>query len=297
MTDAHKEDVSIILVTYNREQFLPRTIDSILSQTYPHFELLICDDHSTDGTPRICEEYARRDPRIRYIRNPKNLSMPDNLNNGIRLARHELVADLHDGDFFAPTLIEKWRDALLRYPRAGFVSNRYVHLSPDGVTGATTGPLPELSSGKDFLERVIFRDREVECPVWGTVMARRSVYERMGLFEERLSFWADIDMWFRIAEEYDVAHVPEPLIFLPHRATMPHLFSEKNLRAHWMMFRIHWAARSRHYPDRPWKRLAAHASMLFWFVTVRARKLRRRFGRAKPAGPSAPGEAKPGSAA
>ncbi len=274
------DDVSIVLVTYNRERFLPRTIDSILAQSYPHFELLICDDASTDGTHRVCEEYATRDLRIRYIRNPTRLSMPGNLNNGIRLARRELIATLHDGDIYAPTLIEKWRAALLRFPSAGFVFNQYVHLSPDGKTGGITSRFPEFISGTAFLERIVFRDREVEFVVWGTVMARRSVYLEMGLFDGRFSFWSDMDMWCRIAERYDVAHVPEPLIRLPNRAAMPHLFSERMLTAHEMMFRIHWNARIRHYRGRPWQLAAALASMSVMFVSSRAVKLGRRIGRA-----------------
>ncbi|HLI62411.1 MAG TPA: glycosyltransferase family 2 protein [Terriglobales bacterium] len=269
-------DVSIVLVTYNREKFLPRTLDCVLAQSYPNFELLICDDASTDGTRQICERYAQQDRRIRYIRNPRNLGMPGNLNNGIRLARHELVATLHDGDIYAPTLIEKWRAALLRFPSAAFVFNQYTHLSPDGRSGATTARLPEFMTGKDFLEQLVFADRDVEFAVWGTVMARRSVYLEMGLFDERYSFWADMDMWCRVTERYDVAYVNEPLILLPHRLAMPHLFQEKMLTAHKTIFRIHWNARVRHYRGRPRQMLAALLSMTFNFVTIRSAKLYRR---------------------
>lgn len=273
------DDVSIVLTTYNREKVLPRTIESILAQSYPHFELLICDDGSTDGTRGICEGYAAREARVRYIRSPGNLGMPANLNHGIRLCKHELIANLHDGDIYAPTLIEKWRGALLRYPTAGFVFNRYVHLSPDEKTEATTWAYPELTSGRDFLERFVFPDRDVEFPVWGTVMARRSVYLEMNLFDGRYSFWADIDMWCRIAERYDIAHVPEPLIRLPSRAALPHFFNERMFTAHAMFFRIHWKARTRHYRGRPWQLAAALSAMCWNFVTIRTVKLARRIKR------------------
>ena len=206
--------------------------------------------------------------------------MPGNLNNGIQAARRELIATLHDGDIYAPTLIEKWRAALLRFPSAGFVFNQYAHLSQDEKSEATTSAFPEFISGSDFLEQIVFKDHDVEFVVWGTVMARRSVYLEMGLFDDRFSFWSDLDMWCRIAERYDVAHVPEPLIRLPHRAAMPHLFSERMLTAHAMIFRIHWNARMRHYKGRPWQRGAALTSMLFWFVSIRAVKLGRRIKKA-----------------
>jgi glycosyltransferase involved in cell wall biosynthesis len=269
-------DVSIVLVTYNRERFVGRTIECILAQTYGNFELLICDDCSTDDTQSVCEGYARRDARIRYVRNPSNLGMPGNLNNGIRLARHELLANLHDGDIYDATLIEKWRSALLRFPTAGFVFNQYAFLSADETSGAVGPAFPEFVRGHDFLEGIVFQLRDVEVPVWGTVMGRRSVYLKMGLFDPVYSFWSDIDMWMKIAESHDVAHVPEPLISLPSRAVMPHLFSEKMLAAHRVTFSIHWGARVRHYRGRTVARTKSLAYMSFWFVYIRGARLGKR---------------------
>jgi glycosyltransferase involved in cell wall biosynthesis len=243
-------DVSIVLVTYNRARFVRRTLESIVDQTYRNFEVLICDDCSSDETRSICQEYVARDSRFSYWRNGRNVGMPENLNSGLRRARCEFIANLHDGDIYDPTLIEKWRAALIKHPSAGFVFNRYRHLSPEGGTWFISGPNPEFMSGNDFLAWCL-ADRELLCPVWGTVMARRSVYEDMGFFDPRYSFWSDIDMWFRIAEDYDVAHVPEALIDLPHRETMPHLFDKYKLGAYRNAFSIYWAAKKRRYSDRP----------------------------------------------
>lgn len=273
------DDVSIVLVAYNRARFLPRTLECLLQQSYPHFELLICDDASTDGTDEVCRNYAARDSRIRHIRNGHNMGMPGNLNNGIQMARHELIASLHDGDIYEPNLIESWRAALLDHPTAGFVFNQYVHLAPDGKNGAETGLFPEFIRGSEFLEKYIFPDREVEFPVWGTVMGRRSLYMELGLFDHRFSFWSDLDMWCRIAEQHDVAYVPKPLIRLPSRLVMPHLFSERMLAAHVYHFRVHWLARARHYRHQKWHKAAALASMVTRFVSIRSYKLARRYWR------------------
>ncbi|MDR3749001.1 MAG: glycosyltransferase family 2 protein [Acidobacteriota bacterium] len=243
-------DVSIVLVTYNRARFIRQTLESIASQTYPYFEVLICDDCSTDETQAVCAEYVQRDSRFRYLRNERNLAMPGNLNSGIRQAQCEFIAGLHDGDIYAPTLIEKWREALIQHATAGFVFNRYRHLDPEGQTRGTTAAFPELVRGDDFLTRCL-ADQQLQCPVWGTVMARRSVYEEMGFFDARYSFWSDVDMWFRIAEKYDVAHVPEVLIDLPHRKTMPHLFDPYKLDTHRYTFQIYWEAKRRRYRRQP----------------------------------------------
>ena len=76
--------VSVVLTTYNRASLVGKTIESILNQTFRDFELIVCDDCSSDSTEQVCAEYAGRDPRVRYIRNNKNVGMPKNLNTGIR---------------------------------------------------------------------------------------------------------------------------------------------------------------------------------------------------------------------
>ncbi len=274
-------DVSIVLVTYNRAKFLPRTLDCVLGQTYANFELLICDDCSTDETETICHDYASRDNRIEYIRNPVNLGMPGNLNSGIARTSGEFIANLHDGDIYRPTLIEKWRAALTRHPTAGFVFNMYRHLDPDGQPALVTDKYGSFLSGKEFLE-LCFRDTELECPVWGTTMVRRSVYEGVGPFKTKYGFWSDFDMWFRIADSYDVAFVPEPLIDLPSRAVQPHLFDDSALKAHSAIFRMYWAARRRHFRDQPLRLARELSDQAVQFTSSRTRRIARRLF-AKPA--------------
>jgi glycosyltransferase involved in cell wall biosynthesis len=270
-------DVSIVLVTYNRAQFLPRTLNCILNQTYPHFELFICDDCSTDTTPEICRSYAARDSRITYLRNRTNLAMPGNLNSGISHCSGQFLAILHDGDIYQPTLLERWRAALIAHPTAGFVFNIYRHLSPDGKSGVLTDTFPAFIPGKTFLEKICFRDKELDCPVWGTVMARRAVLEEMSLFNARYSFWSDADMWFRIAEKYDVAFVPEPLIDLPSRQVMPHLFQKTAFTTHATIFSIFWAARCRHYRGRLGALAFELARQTEYFLSSKTRSAARRF--------------------
>src|SRR5689334_3559190 len=70
--------VSIGLPVYNGENYLAKTIASILAQTFTDFELIICDNASSDSTQRICEDFARQDARVRYGRNEKNLGAGPN---------------------------------------------------------------------------------------------------------------------------------------------------------------------------------------------------------------------------
>src|SRR5665648_303497 len=79
--------VSIGLPVYNGADFVRQSIDSLLSQTFTDFELIICDNASTDNTEQICQAYAAKDPRVHYYRNPRNLGAPGNYNRTVKLSK------------------------------------------------------------------------------------------------------------------------------------------------------------------------------------------------------------------
>jgi glycosyltransferase involved in cell wall biosynthesis len=214
--------ISVVLTTFNRAHVLPQTIEDILSQTFADFELIISDNCSLDNTREICERYVKMDSRVRCRRNAVNIGMPGNLNEGIRSARGAYIANCHDGDRYAPNTLEEWKQALDRYPNAGFVFNAYRHLNADGTERVVTRlDLPSCVDGRAFLRAHFLRRRDLTSPVWGTVMARRAVYDEFGLFNSRFGIWADVDMWMKIAGRYDVAYVQEPLISLPRKRVLP----------------------------------------------------------------------------
>jgi glycosyltransferase involved in cell wall biosynthesis len=247
--------ISVILVTYGRAGLLPGTIESILDQTFQDFELVISDDCSPDATEAVCRKYAREDDRVRYRRNATRLGMPGNLNAALQEVAGEMIANLHDGDLYERQLLDRWRSALFECPNAAFVFNSYRLLAPDGSTRAISGErLPSCVAGRVLLEDIYFRRWRFDSPVWGTVMARRSAYEAVGLFDERFGFYADVDMWMRLAEEFSVAYVDEPLIMVPSRDTVPQLFSLTPGEQARTLRRMFWEARMRHYRHRPLRR-------------------------------------------
>lgn len=108
--------VSIGLPVYNGQEFLEETLDSLLSQTFADFELIICDNASTDATQEICETYARRDDRIRYYRNEQNLGAAKNYNKTFKLAAGEYFRWNSYDDTCAPQYLEKSVQELDREP-------------------------------------------------------------------------------------------------------------------------------------------------------------------------------------
>ncbi len=244
--------VSVVLTTYNRARFISDTIESILNQSYRDFELIISDNCSTDNTEQICRAYEKKDSRIRYRCNSKNLGMPGNLNAGILASSGEFIANLFDGDLYDSTLLEKWSRALDRYPKVAFVFNAYCELDDNGIKKAVFRQnLPECFSGHILLESIFFRRWQFDSPVFGTVMARRSAYDEAGLFQERFGFFSDVDMWMRLAEKYEVAYINEPLIFLPSKKMLPRKFKLSVWEIQRLLERMFWETRVRHYQGRP----------------------------------------------
>lgn len=265
--------VSVVLTTYNRSASLRSSIESILGQTFQDFELIICDDCSSDNTAAVVQEYAQADLRIRYQRREKNLGMPGNLNAGIRAARGEYIANLHDDDEYSPRLLERWTDALDRHASAGFVFNAYRQRNAQGrISRAYVEPLAECQSGAVVIEKIFFRRWRFDSPVWGTTMVRRSAYEAVGLFDGRFGFLADVDMWLRLAERFDVAYVSEPLIAFGARDQEPRQWHYGWLREQRIVERIFWEARRRHFRGRPCRLALEVARHALYVVAARGYK-------------------------
>ena len=115
-------DVSLALPVYNGEKFVADAIHSILAQDYKNFELIICDNASTDGTEKICRNFAASDPRVQYVRNERNLGAGPNYNLGLSLSRGKYFKwcacdDRISENFLSACVaaLEQNRDAVLAY--------------------------------------------------------------------------------------------------------------------------------------------------------------------------------------
>jgi hypothetical protein len=158
---------------------------------------------------------------------------------------------LHDGDLYERTLLGKWVEALERCEAAAFVFNAYRILDTQGrELEIYREAFPSCFPGSLLLDE-FFRRWGFGSPVWGTVMARKAAYEDAGLFQARFGDFADVDMWLRLAGQYPVAYVDEPLISLPSRKVSPR---RSNISL-WRQLRVGeailWESRMRHFRDRP----------------------------------------------
>ncbi len=104
--------ISIAMATYNGAKYIKEQIDSILAQTIPDFELVVCDDCSIDDTFRLLEEYAQRDKRIKVYRNEKRLGFKDNFAKALSLCSYEFVAMSDQDDVWTKNHLEVLIDAM-----------------------------------------------------------------------------------------------------------------------------------------------------------------------------------------
>ncbi len=218
--------VSVVLTAYNRAHSIGGTIESILSQDFGDFELVISDNASRDGTEEVCRRYSDRDERVKYFRNERNLGMPGNLNAGIARSAAPLIANIHDGDIYRSDLLRKWKGALDRHPDAAFVFNSLEGLNGSWLPIQTEPPdLPERMEVGELVRYMLLDAHCYASPVWGTVMGRRAAYEQVGGFDPRFSFIADVAMWLRLNLRYPVAYVRESLIHVtPHEPDRPYAY-------------------------------------------------------------------------
>ena len=142
--------VSVGLPVYNGEQYLSETLDSLLAQTYDDFELIICDNGSTDGTEAICRDYAARDPRIRYERHEQNQGAAWNFNRTFELARGEFFKWAAADDLCAPTFLERSVDALDRDPEVVLAFARCQEIDDKGAVIKSYPSMADLNAPNLF---------------------------------------------------------------------------------------------------------------------------------------------------
>ena len=198
--------VSIILPTYNRSHILGKAIESVRIQTYDNFELIIVDDCSTDETEQMI--YAYEDPRLKYIRNDKNLGAAGSRNRGADVATGEYIAFVDsDTEWFADKL-EKQMELIISGKGIGMV---YSPIYKFGELEKWMYPPAEIpmnmKSGDIF--HSLLQVPLVDTP---TMLIPKNVWDEAGGFREELRSLEDYELSLRIAKKYLILMYPEPLI-------------------------------------------------------------------------------------
>lgn len=202
--------VSVCIPVFNPGDFLEVAIESVLAQSFADFELLVIDDASTQPVASIVGRF--NDHRLRFVENPINLGLVGNWNRCITLAQGDYITIFHQDDLMDRENIEQKVNALDQSPEAGLVYSDILRINENSeVIGGHYIKQPESDEvlpGSQLFAMVAETGNPIACP---SVMVRRSCYEYLGLFDGRLPFATDLEMWLRIAKFYSIAYLAQPL--------------------------------------------------------------------------------------
>lgn len=196
--------VSIIVAAYNSEKYLPACAASVISQSESDWELLLVDDGSTDQTGEICEEYSKKDSRIRTIHR-QNGGLSAARNTGIDAARGEYLTFLDADDVFAPTFLET---TLLAIGETGAEIAATTHIRFEGkepiwVTDRGKPKVKEMIPEEAISEALYQRGagiggKRLDSSAWGKVY-KRTLWKGVRFREGE--WYEDLDVFYRLWEK------------------------------------------------------------------------------------------------
>lgn len=187
--------VSIVLPSYNGEQYLQQSIDSIVNQNYSDWELIIVDDCSTDATPEIAKRYSDLYPNILYHRNETNLKLPASLNVGFSLASGEYYTWTSDDNYYDTNAINLMATEL---DSNSSISVVYCDINCIDENGAPIH-LPKITTSKRCLPLINV--------VRACFMYRADVHLALGGYDESLFLVEDYDFWLRAYRSFGFKYI------------------------------------------------------------------------------------------
>ena len=186
--------VSVIMGIYNCGKTLESAVESILRQTYTNWELILCDDGSSDNTYELAGKYAEQYPeKIILLHNERNRKLSYTLNRCLEKASGELIARMDGDDISRPERLGKQVQYLLGHPDVDLVGTQMLRFDEAGHTGILKAPLhpePKMLCGGTPIHHA-------------TILTYRSVYDTLGGYTdtETVEGVEDVDLWFRFFEQ------------------------------------------------------------------------------------------------
>ncbi len=229
--------ISIILPTYNGAEYIKKSIQSCVDQSYPHWELIIVDDCSSDNTPEIIEEYS--DPRIHVVRHGANLKLPEALNSGFARSQGDYLTWTSDDNMYAPKALETLLNFLQNNPEISLVYSDYERIDHLGqVIDYYSAPSPEFLSEFNV--------------VGACFLYRRTVYEKIGEYDPSMVLAEDYDYWLRVNNHFKLAALNLPLYYYrEHPYTLTNIFGIEKQQLMTEIAREKWIGPSPYfYPSR-----------------------------------------------
>jgi glycosyltransferase involved in cell wall biosynthesis len=216
--------VSVVITTYNQSDYIADTVVSALNQTYPHREVIVVDDGSTDDTGARLASFRDRVTVVRQ----DNRGVAASRNAGVRSARGELIAFLDGDDLWEPDKLAVQVATYRAHPRSGLIAVDACTFSGSEVLRRSSLPwTPAADGGESAVCTGRFYEDLVKAQLIYTtsqVMIPARVLDAVGPSDGRFQFASDYDLYLRIASSYDITFVRQVLTrwrYLPTSASGP----------------------------------------------------------------------------
>ena len=256
--------ISIIIPSYNNAKYLREAVGSALKQTYKNIEVIIIDDGSTDNSREVAESF--RDPRIIYLWQ-ENEGPAGARNKGIEKTKGEYVAFLDSDDLWEKDKLKKQLDFMEKNPETGMLGTASREMTDDGkIRGREVFP-----EENKILQKILIRYNPF---IQSSVMARREVFKRVGLYDRRFRESEDYELWLRIAADYKIGNLKEPLTI--KRYKREGLSPEKDKEQLYFALKARMAAISRGQYKK-WSYFYLLGSWIFMEMPFFLRRLVRRY--------------------
>lgn len=214
--------VSICIPVYNGGKFLRQCLDTCLQQSFSDYEIVICDDGSTDDSIAILESYAK-DKRVRFFKNDKNLGLVGNWNKCLEMAKGEWIKFVFQDDYITSDCLEKFVDAVDADTML-LVSKRYFVLpknATDQEKGYYSDEVRTLENTGHYKGNLFSAKQISEIAAQNICMNfigepslsffRKSVVKEIGTFNAHLKQICDLEFLLRIASKYGLKYLPQQL--------------------------------------------------------------------------------------
>jgi glycosyltransferase involved in cell wall biosynthesis len=211
---------SIIIPLYNKAPYIAKAIQSVASQTFQEFELIVIDDGSKDcplppeggnlkqrlSFIENCEDFVKK---VRIIKQ-ENQGVSNTRNNGVKLAKYDYIAFLDADDWWEPTFLEEMKVLIDTFPEAGIYGSGYYKVRNGAFIPAKIGVPASFNIG--YIDYFKVYASTMWMPLWtGAVVIPKTIYEEFNGFKPELKMGEDFHLWVRIAAKYKVAFVNKQL--------------------------------------------------------------------------------------
>jgi glycosyltransferase involved in cell wall biosynthesis len=199
---------SVIIPLYNKANFVKKTIESILSQTFKDFEIVVVNDGSTDNSLAVVSEIT--DFRIRIF-TKENGGVSAARNFGIEKAQYEYIAFLDADDIWLPDYLETIKGMIEHYPQAGVFSTAYTYVDgKDGCKGMNVEAAKEAIYAENYCKSI--EQKEIKQLWTGAICVKKDLFDKTGGFRVGVKRGEDLDMWLRLSLVSPIVWKNEPKV-------------------------------------------------------------------------------------